>query len=656
MSKYYITTPIYYVNDVPHIGHAYTTIAADVLARYHRLKGEKVFFLTGTDEHGQKIADAAAKAGKKPKDFVDGLIPSFKDAWKLLNISYDHFIRTTDDHHQKAVLEIIKLCEKNGDIYLGEYEGLYCKGCERYYLERDLVDGKCPMHLTAPIHMKEESYFFKLGKYQDKLLEFYKANPGFLSPSYRAEEIINRVKEDLKDLSVSRTNLSWGIPFPVGTGHVTYVWFDALTNYISGIGWPQDMKKFNQLWPADCHLIAKDISWFHEVIWPAMLMSAGIELPKKVFVHGFLTVEGQKMSKSLGNFITPQELVGRFGVDPTRYFLLSYIPFGQDGDFSEAQLVTRVNGEIADAYGNLLSRVATLVEKNFQGQWPASGKFTELENDIEKAANELESQVDKSLAGLEFNKALEQILGFLRAVNKYMTETQPWKITDKDRLGTVLYTVLEGLRVGTNYLAPFIPATTENAAKQLGQKISLEHAKFDRDTKGVVKKGEVLQKKLEAKKQDSPFAKLNLRVAHVVTAAPHPDADKLLVLKINLGNEERTLCAGLKAFYKPEELVGKHIVVVSNLKPAKLRGIVSQGMLLAADKNGVVKVLEAPGAEPGAPVTLPGVKPNTQEITIDDVMAIKLTTRMKKTVFDGQQLVTPTGDVVVDIEDGATIR
>jgi methionyl-tRNA synthetase len=656
MSKYYITTPIYYVNDVPHIGHAYTTIAADVLARYHRMLGDKVFFLTGTDEHGQKIADAAAKAGKKPKEFVDGLVPVFKDAWSLLNISYDHFIRTTDAHHEKAVVELIKRCERNGDIYLGEYEGLYCSGCEQFYLEKDTVDGCCPVHKIKLNVIKEESYFFRLSKYEKPLLKLYKEHPEFISPQFRQDEFINRVKEGLKDLSVSRTTLKWGIPFPLGKGHVVYVWFDALTNYISALDWPDEKGRFKEFWPADVHLVGKEIAWFHAVIWPAMLMSAGIELPRKVFAHGWLTVEGQKMSKSLGNFITPQTLVERFGVDPTRYFLLYNIPFGQDGDFSEAELVAHVNGEIADAYGNLLSRALTLVEKNFAGSWPAAGEFTQLEKDIEAAAKQMEELVFTSMQKMEFNRGLDAIFGFVRGLNKYVNETQPWTVKDKARLGTILYTVLEGLRVATLHLSPFIPQTTEKAMAQLGQKMTTLSDGFGRATKGKTSKGEVLQRKLQVSEQTHPFGKLDLRVAHVMTAAPHPDADKLLVLKINLGNEERTLCAGLKQHYKPEELVGKHIVVVTNLKPAKLRGIVSQGMLLAADKGSIVKVLEAPQAEPGAPVTLPGVKPGAKQITLDDMAAVKMTTRLKRVIVDGQQLVTPQGDVLVDIEDGAVIR
>ena len=657
MAKFYVTTPIYYVNDVPHIGHAYTTIAADVLARYHRLKGDTVFFLTGTDEHGQKIEEAATKAGKTPKAFVDGVVPAFKEAWKLLDISHDQFIRTTDKQHESAVQALIKVVHDKGDIYLGDYEGKYCSGCEQFYLERELVEGKCPVHKKEVKTIKEPSYFFRLSNYQDKLLAHYRAHPGFIAPQFRQDEFINRVKEGLKDLSISRTSVAWGIPFPIGKGHVVYVWFDALTNYISALGWPDAKGDFKTFWPADAHLVGKEIAWFHCVIWPAMLMSAGIELPRQVYAHGWLTIEGQKMSKSLGNFITAKDLVARFGTDASRYFLLYNIPFGHDGDFSEAELVKHVNADLADAYGNLLSRVLTLVEKNFAGEWPAMGELTEHEQDIETAANALGPHVENALDALEFHKALDHIFTFVRLVNKYMTDTTPWKITDKKRLGTVLYTILESMRVATHYLTPFIPQTAAKAAAQLGQSVtSLEEAHFDHTTTGNVKKSEVLQKKLDVKKQEHPFAKLNLRVAHVLDVMPHPEADKLYVLKINVGIEERTLVAGLRAYYQPEELRGKHIIIVANMKPAKLRGVVSQGMLLAADKDGKVKVLEAKDAEPGAPVTIDGVRPGTGQVGIDDVVAAKLTTKLKRVVVDGQQLVTPLGHVEVDIDDGATIR
>lgn len=711
---FYVTTPIYYINDVPHIGHAYTTIAADVLARYHRLKGEDVFFLTGTDEHGQKAQEAADKAGKSPKDFCDAMVPHFKEAWKLLNITNDGFVRTTDDYHEKAVQEIIRRCDKAGDIYLGDYEGLYCSGCESFKTEKDLVNGLCPDHKKAPTLVKESSYFFRLSNYQDKLLKYYEDHPEFIAPAFRKDEFLNRVKEGLKDLSVSRTTLKWGVPWPLGKGHVTYVWFDALTNYISGIGFPQEKGNW-RFWPADCHIVGKEIAWFHMVIWPAMLMSANVPLPKQVYAHGWLTIEGEKMSKSLGNFIKPRELVDRYGVDPTRYALLHNIPFGQDGDFSEAPLIAHANADIADSYGNLLSRILTLTEKNFgfapaptpdkvTTHWPTPELLTPAEQAIADAANALKDKVDASLANLEYHVALDQIFGFVRSVNKYVNDQQPWKIDahkDKGRLATVLYTALEAIRVATFYLNPFIPSTTSKAAEQLGITITtLDEATFSTTTKGVIKKGAVLQPKLlplkkeekvEAKpqqpkqeqkqapaKQQAPapsthaapahqgpalakdqlaaFSKLNLKVAKILEAKPHPDAEKLMVLQIDLGSEKRTLVAGIRKYYTPEQLVGKNIVVVSNLKPAKLRGIVSQGMLFAADDGVNVVLLDAPKAKPGDHVGIAGISAGLAEITIDDVFALSITVKQKKVVVDGKHLASSSGDVVCDIADGAKVR
>jgi len=657
MARYYVTTPIYYVNDVPHIGHAYTTIAADVLARYHRLRGDDVFFLTGTDEHGQKVEEAAAKKGVRPKAYADLVSASFLQAWKELGISHDKFIRTTDESHQKAAQELIRRCHAKGDIYLGEYEGLYCSGCEQFYLEKELFDNKCPIHKSTVQRIKEPSYFFKLSKYQDKLLALYKNHPEFISPAYRRDEVINRVKEGLRDLSISRTGLDWGIPFPLGTGHVVYVWFDALSNYISALGWPDEKGRFKEYWPADVHLIGKEIAWFHCVIWPAMLLSAGITPPKKVFSHGWLTIEGQKMSKSLGNFVQPGELVHRYGADATRYFLLYNVPFGQDGDFSEARLVAHVNAELADGYGNLLSRTLALVEKHFDGKWPAPAGFTRLEDDLVEAAARLDKEYHAAIGGYEFHRALEATFAFVRYVNKYVSETTPWKITDQPRLATVLYATLEALRVITHYLAPFVPTLTANAAKQLGQPVrSFNDATFKPSTKGKTAKGGVLLPKISVPEQSHPFSKLNLRVGHVAGCQPHPDAEKLFVLRVNLGSEERTLVAGLRAHYTSEQLIGKHVIIVANLKPAKLRGIVSQGMVLAADAGGVVKVLEAPHAHPGEPVTIAGVKSGTKEITIDDVINLKMTTTLQRVLVDGQPLCTPTGEIVVDMPDGATIR
>ncbi|MEK7501957.1 MAG: methionine--tRNA ligase, partial [Patescibacteria group bacterium] len=395
---FYVTTPIFYPNDIPHVGHAYTTIAADIIKRWHKLKGEDVFFLTGTDEHGKKIENAATKAGKKPKDFVNELVPKFKEAWNKIEIDYDRFIRTTDKDHEKVVCEILQKVYDKGDIYKGKYEGLYCTGCEAYYTEKDLEEGLCPTHKTKAEFVTEESYFFKLSKYQDKLLDFYKKNPEFISPSYRKQEIVNRFKEGLNDLSISRSTLKWGIPIPFDKSHVCFVWFDALTNYYSATR----QKGKEKFWPADVHLVGKDILWFHSVIWPAILLSAGIELPKKVFAHGWWTFNKEKISKSRGKVINIDELVKIAGADSARYFLFRAVPFGEDGDFSEKALIDRHNNELANKLGNLVLRVSTLAEKI---------GTEKTENKLLKKLNLKE--IERYLANYEFDKALNEIFAFV---------------------------------------------------------------------------------------------------------------------------------------------------------------------------------------------------------------------------------------------------
>ncbi len=481
MAKFYVTTPIYYPNDVPHLGHAYTTIAADVLARWNKLKGNEVFFLTGTDEHGKKLASAAESKNKKPKEFIDALIPEFKSAWEKLDIKYDRFIRTTDKDHEKVVQEILQKCYDNGDIYLGEYEGLYCTSCEAYYTEKDAVDGKCPIHNKKLEVLKEKSYFFKLSKYQKFLLDLYKKNSSFISPESKKQEIVNRVKEGLKDFSISRTSFDWGIPLPFDKKHVAYVWFDALLNYISGVGYIEDKKTFKKFWPADVHLIGKDIIWFHTVYWPAMLKSAGIEIPKKVFAHGWWTVHNQKMGKSAGNAIKIDQLIGYAGVDAARYFLLRNAPFGEDGDFSEEDLIKRNNSELADKLGNLVARIAGLIEKN----------------GIEKTENKLLkklklNEINKHFDNLEFDKALNEIFAFVDCCNEYVQNEKPWESKNKK----VLYEVADSIKAIAILLWPFIPSASEKIAKQYGFKIELDGIKTPLK-KTEIKKGEILFKKIQ---------------------------------------------------------------------------------------------------------------------------------------------------------------
>ncbi len=478
--KFYITTPIFYVNDKPHIGHAYTMIVADILARWHRLRGEDVFFLTGTDEHGEKIQKSAIAAGKTPQEFVDGIVDRFKATWKALNISYDFFIRTTDENHIETVQKFISLLQQKGDIYKGEYEGWYCVSDETFLTELELVDGKCPYCGKPVERVKEESYFFRLSKYREALLDHYKENREFLSPSFRAQEIINRVKEGLNDLSISRTSVTWAVPFPGDNKHFVYVWLDALVNYISALGWPEG-EKFREFWPADVHLIGKEINWFHSVIWPALLMSAGLPLPRMVFSHGWWTVDGKKMSKSVGNVVDPMDLLSRYTDDEIRYFLIRSMPIGQDGDFSEKALAERVNGELLADLGNLVSRIIAIADKadvSFLGE-----NILEKEINIEK--------IDKAFEKVDINAALEEIWSFIRKMNKYVDSTQPWRLKGEE-LSEVMYNLLEGLRVLSILLYPFMPRTAEKIASQLGTEItSLDDCKF-KPFNGKIRRGEHL--------------------------------------------------------------------------------------------------------------------------------------------------------------------
>jgi methionyl-tRNA synthetase len=602
-----VTTPLYYVNDAPHIGSAYTTIAADIIARWNRILGNKVFFLTGTDEHGAKIAEAAKEHNLEPKKFCDKIVPKFVDAWKLLNISYDFFIRTTDERHEKFVEKFMKKIKKKGDVYKGKYEGWYCVGCERFYPENELVNGKCPLHPNKdPIWSTEENYFFKLSKYQKILLDSIEnlkdKNHYEILPLERKNEIVNRIKAGLQDVSLSRSGVAWGIPLPWDKKHTVYVWFDALLNYLSAL----DINKKKKFWPADYHLLAKDILWFHAVIWPAMLISAGEELPKKVFAHGYLTVNGQKMSKSLGNIIDPISFSIKYGLDSLRYFLFREVVFGYDGDFSEKEFVKRVNGDLADGLGNLLNRTLVLIEKT-------SGSEIEKAKPEPKILNKINEVIEfykKEMDLLRFNVVLEKVWTLVFELNKYITDEKPWEIKNGKKLYQVLYTVAEGLRVIGILIYPFMPETAEKIFAQLGldkKDILAKNLKF-----GVIKAGtktkrsEVLFKKLEFEEKEptfgpkpqqqaskkevnkitiADFQKVELKVGTIKKVEKIEGADKLLKLIVDIG-EERQLVAGIAKYYKPEELLGKQVIVVANLEPATLKGVQSDGMLLAAEVNG----------------------------------------------------------------------
>ncbi len=624
--SFYVTTPIYYVNDVPHIGHAYTTIAADVLARYHRSQGHRTRFLTGTDEHGQKIFKASKAQGLKPIELANQVVERFRVLWDRLGISFDDFIRTTQDRHAQVVQNIWKRVEGNGDIYLGSYEGWYCTGCEEYYTESTMDEGNlCPIHKTPLERLKEKSYFFRMSKYANALLEHIERHPEFIQPEIRKNEIVSFVKDGLRDLSVSRTSFDWGIKVPGDPEHVIYVWIDALTNYISGLGWngtDRGGELFEQFWPA-VHLIGKDILRFHAVYWPTLLMSAGLPLPKTVYAHGWWTVEGEKMSKSLRNVVEPHALVDAYGKDPVRYFLLREVPFGLDGDFSHHAIIGRINAELANDLGNLLRRSVTMAEKYTDSMAPKPGEQNELDKGLMNTAVASARDSARHLDNYAFHKALVSIWELVRAVNRYIDEAAPWtlyKKGERERLGTVIFHILEAIRWVAVMIGPFMPDTARTICEQLGISDDDEHMmrKSIEQWAGLavgsrVKKGPALFPRIEPDRAKvlifqftEPLAeskqehavedkminiddlkKVDLRLGLVKEAERIPKSKKLLKLMIDLGEEEpRQVVAGIGLAYTPEQLVGKRLLVVANLEPVKLMGVESKGMVMAAGPGG----------------------------------------------------------------------
>lgn len=646
--KFYITTPIYYPSGKWHIGTCYTTIICDAIARYKRMQGYDVFYLTGTDEHGQKILKVSQEAGVPVKQYIDGIVDELKKLWDLLDISYDKFIRTTDEYHEKAVAKIFQKLYDQGDIYKSSYEGWYCTPCESFWTKTQLKDGKCPDCGREVQLTKEESYFFKMGKYQDRIIKLIEENPEFLQPAARQNEMINNfLKPGLQDLCVSRTSFDWGVKVPFDKKHVVYVWLDALTNYITALGYGSDNDElFKKYWPADIHMVGKEIVRFHSIIWPAILMALDLPMPKKVYGHGWLLFGNDKMSKSKGNVVDPFILSNNYGVDALRYFMLREVSFGQDGSYTNESFLKRINSDLCNDLSNLVSRVVAMVEQYFNGVIPAPKTEDALDNELIETLNSMYSTVTDCMDKLYIPEALETIWNSIRRLNKYIDETAPWVLNkegNKDRLSTVMYNLCEGIRMVATILQPFLTKSPAKIFEKLG--VSDDYLKsFDSMKFGAMKAGntvtrgenlftrldinkelaamdkiieqqmqEAAKKKKEATEDNvvkipeigiEDFEKIQLKVGKVIECQKVEKADKLLCSKIDCGEGKlRTIVSGIAKSYTPEEMVGKSVIVVANLKPAKLRGIVSEGMILcASNKDGKLAIISpesdmAPGDE-----------------------------------------------------------
>lgn len=637
MSKnYYITTPIYYPSGNLHIGHTYCTVAADCIKRYKEIQGYNVFLTTGSDEHGQKIADKAKEAGVTPKEYVDTILESIKELWKSLDISYDSYIRSTDPHHEKNVQAIFQKLYDKGDIYKDEYEGYYCTPCEAFWTESQLGEGHTCPDCGRPTHIqKEESYFFRLSKYKDKLLKLYEDNPDFIEPSFRKNEMVKNFiesEEGLTDLSVSRSSFDWGVPVPFDKKHIVYVWIDALSCYLSAIGYGTEDSKMDDFWPADVHLVGKEIMRFHVIIWPALLMALDLPLPKKVFGHGWILFDNDKMSKSKGNVVYPEPIINLYGVDALKYFLLREFSFGSDGSFSTRKFMQRLNSDLANDLGNLLSRTVSMISKYNDGVIEDKNVVEDVDSELKDLGISTLAKVDKAMEHFQFSVALDEIWKLIRRSNKYVDETEPWILAKdeakKDRLLTVLYNLAESLRIVSVLIHPFIKDTSNEIRAQLGvsgeikwedaevwgkiengtvvnkgnvifprldieeeiEKLSLENEKLMKERENATKDDEKLTDIKEEVSLDD-FDKLDIRLALVESVEDHPNADKLYILNLRIGKEKRQIVSNVKRVYKKEELEGKKILVIVNLKPVELRGVKSEGMLLAAeDENGKLSI------------------------------------------------------------------
>ncbi|MCH4535881.1 methionine--tRNA ligase [Staphylococcus haemolyticus] len=652
---FYITTPIYYPSGNLHIGHAYSTVAGDVISRYKRMQGYDVRYLTGTDEHGQKIQEKAQKVGKTELEYLDEMISGIKSLWSKLEISNDDFIRTTEDRHKQVVEKVFERLLKQGDIYLGEYEGWYSVPDETYYTESQLVDpiyengkivdGKSPDSGHKVELVKEESYFFNINKYTDRLLEFYDANPDFIQPPSRKNEMINNfIKPGLEDLAVSRTSFDWGVRVPSNPKHVVYVWIDALLNYISALGYlSDDDELFKKYWPADVHLMAKEIVRFHSIIWPILLMALDLPLPKKVFAHGWILMKDGKMSKSKGNVVDPNVLIDRYGLDATRYYLMRELPFGSDGVFTPEAFVERTNYDLANDLGNLVNRTISMINKYFQGELPAyEGPKHELDEDMEALAHETVKHFNESMESFQFSVALSTVWKFISRTNKYIDETTPWVLakddSQKDMLGNVMAHLVENIRYAAVLLRPFLTHAPKEIFKQLNinepelfELESLEQygalkqpimvtekptpifPRLDTEAEIAYIKESMQPPKSEESKDEveepskaqidiKDFDKVEIKAATITDAENVPKSDKLLKIQIDLGSEQRQIVSGIAKFYRPEDIIGKKVAVVTNLKPAKLMGQKSEGMILSAEKDGVLTLVSLPSAIPNGAV------------------------------------------------------